>query len=217
MNLVLFGPPGAGKGTQSQLLCDRYKLRHLSTGDAIRAAIRSGSPLGREVKARVEGGHLIDDDQVSEMVREILRQWRSETDTFLFDGYPRTLRQVEHLEELCAEFGLTSPAVVSLDVPEDILMRRITGRRICLECKKIFNVYFNPPRREDGCDANACPLMQRPDDTPETVSERLRVYHNQTAPVLQHYEMRGRLAAIDGAGETEEVFERICAILAEHY
>lgn len=216
MNLVLFGPPGAGKGTQSQLICERFKLTHLSTGDCIRAAIRAGTPLGESVKAIVERGELIPDETVSQLVEEVVAGNRSTSDSFLFDGYPRTLSQIAHLEKVCEMFNLTAPVIVALEVPESALMLRITGRRICLDCKKTFNVYMNHPETT-GCDIHQCRLLQRADDKPETVRERLRVYHAQTEPVLHHYEMQGRLARINGSGATENVFERIHAILAETY
>lgn len=216
MNLVLFGPPGAGKGTQAQMLCERFKLRHLSTGDVIRAAIRSDTPLGRQMRETVEKGNLIPDSDVTKLVRDIVASERNRHDSFLFDGYPRTLHQVEDLDDICADYTLTQPIVVSLEVPEAMLFERITGRRICLDCKKTFNIYLNPPT-DPGCDVATCRLLQRTDDQPETVRERLRVYYRQTEPILHHYEMRGNLVTIDGSGEPPEVFERVSAILAEQY
>jgi len=217
VNLVLFGPPGAGKGTQAQRICEKYHLTHLSTGDAIRAAIRAGNAFGEKVRETVERGELIPDDMVTDLVIEFVKEKRPQTDSFLFDGFPRTTAQIGALDGICERFNLTPAAVVNLEVPESILMLRITGRRICLECKKTFNIYLNHPPKESGCDIMVCPLLQRADDKPETVRERLRVYHAQTEPVLHDYEMRGNLATINGTGDTEDVFERICTILAEHY
>lgn len=217
VNLILFGPPGAGKGTQSKLLCERFRLCHLSTGDVIRAAIRSGSEFGLSVKQRVERGELISDDDVTRLVELFVGERRSQTDSFLFDGFPRNIAQIDRLEEICQRFRLTEPAVVTLDVDEEVLELRITGRRICLECKGTFNVHYNPPPKEKGCGFTVCPMLQRADDTSETVRERLRIYREQTRPVLQHYEALGRLSSVEGTGGTEDVFQRICDLLVETY
>lgn len=219
MNLVLFGPPGAGKGTQAQKVCDQYLLTHLSTGDAIRKAIREKTPLGRQVAERVENGELISDDMVTGIVDEFIRQHRSQTDSFLFDGYPRTLRQIDQLEGLLEKHRLTPVAVVSLEVPDEELMDRITGRRMCSECRKTFNIHALDKQAIQTCDIcnGNPPLVQRKDDLPETVKERLRVYYEQTAPVLHQYEMMGQLSTIEGTGTPDQVFERLCAILSEQY
>lgn len=217
MNLVIFGPPGAGKGTQAQLLCDRFHLRHLSTGDAIRAAIRAGNELGNKVKNRVEAGELIPDDLVTDLVDDFIAGHRGETDSFLFDGFPRTLSQADRLKCIVDKHNLTTPAVVSLDVPESLLMLRITGRRICTDCRRTYNVYLSKLRHQDQCDMCHGPLLQRADDKPDTVRERLRVYHEQTAPVLHFFEMAGSLSHINGTGNPDEVFSRIYAVLSEQY
>lgn len=217
MNLVLFGPPGAGKGTQAQLICEKYRLTHLSTGDAIRAAIRQGNELGRRVKNCVEKGNLVSDELVSDLVDDFITNNRDKSGSFLFDGYPRTLSQAEQLERIIERHHLGAPAVVILDVPDDELMLRITGRRICADCKRTYNIYLSRLRHEDQCDNCHGPLLQRADDKPETVRERLRVYHEQTEPILHYYEMSGRLSTINGTGTPEQVFERIQKILAEHY
>lgn len=219
MNLVLFGPPGAGKGTQAQRVCDQYLLTHLSTGDAIRKAIREKTPLGRQVAERVEHGELIPDDMVTGIVDDFIGSHRSQTDSFLFDGYPRTLRQIEQLEGVLEKHRLTPVAVVSLEVPDAELMDRITGRRVCSECRKTFNIHALDTKAIKACDVcnGNPPLVQRKDDSPETVEERLRVYHEQTAPVLHQYEMMGKLSTIDGTGTPDQVFERLSAILSEQY
>ena len=217
MNLILFGPPGAGKGTQSKLLCERFHLTHLSTGDLIRAAIRAETDFGRRIKQRVEGGELISDEEVYQLVLEFVAARRSETDSFLFDGFPRTIPQIAMMDDLLERQRLAPPAIVNLDVPEELLLLRITGRRVCLDCKETFNIHFQPPPPERGCSFAACPMLQRADDKPETVRERLRVYHAQTRPLLHHYEMRGNLSSIDGSGSTEDVLERIESLLREHY
>ncbi|MCB2155405.1 adenylate kinase [bacterium] len=217
MNLVLFGPPGSGKGTQSELVCEKFHLSHLSTGEAMRAAIRAGTDLGKRVKAIVERGELVPDELVSEVVDKIVVEKRPSTDSFLFDGYPRTVSQVADLDRICEFHTLSSPAIVNLEVPSEILMLRLTGRRLCSECRRTYNVYFDPPKQTGVCDLCHGPLMKRVDDTPETVKERLEVYEQQTKPVLHEYDNRHVLSNIDGTGTTQEVFERIRAILAEQY
>ncbi|MBI5154956.1 adenylate kinase [Candidatus Poribacteria bacterium] len=217
MNLVLFGPPGAGKGTQSQLACQKFHLHHLSTGDAIRAAIRQGTEFGQKVKSLVECGELIPDDMVTELVRRVVAGIRGNTDSILFDGYPRTVEQVRDLDQILEEYNLSQPAIVNLEVPDEILMLRMTGRRICTECRRTYNVYLNPTRIPGVCDNCGGPLMQRVDDNADTVKERLRVYSWQTKPVLQLYENRGALNNIDGTGASQDVFARICDILTEQY
>lgn len=217
MNLVLFGPPGAGKGTQAQKLCETFHLTHLSTGDQIRAAIRAGTEWGKNFNELVARGELIGDEVVTELADEVIRKARPTTDSFLFDGYPRTLAQIDHLENLCDKYNLDSPAVVTLDVPEEDLLLRITGRRICPECRKSFNIHLMKDVDAHRCDGCAERLLQRPDDNAESVKERLRVYHEQTYPVIQHYENQGRLNVVTGIGTTEEVFESIYTVLKEFY
>lgn len=220
MNLVIFGPPGAGKGTQAQLLCKTFHLTHLSTGDAIRAAIRGGSELGKSFNKKVARGELISDDMVTAIANEFVKIERPNTDSFLFDGYPRTLNQITHLAKICEDHQLDTPAVVSLEVPEEALLLRITGRRICPSCRKSFNI--NNMEGAQGTDELQCDvcferLLQRPDDNAESVKERLRVYHSQTAPVIEYYESQGQLNRVDGIGSADEVFSRIYSVLKEFY
>lgn len=217
MNLVLFGPPGAGKGTQSQLLCETFKLTHLSTGDAIRTVIKSGTALGKECEKIVSGGNLLDDDMVTKIAEEVISKARANSDSFLFDGYPRTLRQIQQLNDLCAKYNLDAPAVVTLEVPFEELKLRLTGRRICPDCRKSFNVYLMPNVDAQRCGGCVERLLQRPDDNETSVQERLRVYMDQTRPVIQYYDNLGILTTINGVGTTEEVFQRIYGVLKEFY
>jgi adenylate kinase len=217
VNLVLFGPPGAGKGTQAQLLCETFKLTHLSTGDAIRAAIRSGSELGKRCEKIVARGELISDDMVTQLAESVIVAARASSDSFLFDGYPRTLNQISQLDELCQRYNLVTPAVITLEVPFEELKLRLTGRRICPSCRKSFNVYLMPKIDDYRCEGCVERLLQRPDDNEQSVQERLRVYREQTEPVINYYEQRGILEVVNGVGTTDEVFTRIYEVLRESY
>ncbi len=217
MNLVLFGPPGSGKGTQSERICKKYSMTHISTGDALRAAIRNKTEVGQRAQALIERGELVGDDVVTDLLRTIIAPLRSQTESFLFDGYPRTVGQVSILDDICEEFRLSHPVVINLTVPEETLMLRLTGRRICAECRATFNIYFKPTRQAGVCDHCSGPLTKRIDDSPETTRERLRVYHDQTAPVLSMYQESGMLYTIDATGDTEEVFRKVDRIIEENY
>ncbi len=217
MNLVIFGPPGSGKGTQSDLIVEHYGMTHISTGDALRQAIRNKTELGLKAQAIIEKGELVSDDIVTGLLREIIGSKRGQTASFLFDGYPRTLNQARQLEETCEEFSLSQPTLLNLHVPDETLMLRLTGRRICADCKATFNIYFHPTRQAGVCDVCSGPLTKRVDDQPETVRERLRVYREQSSPVLEYYEDQGRLYTIDAAGNPQEVFRKIAAIFEENY
>ncbi|HMX62960.1 MAG TPA: adenylate kinase [Candidatus Sumerlaeota bacterium] len=217
MNLVLFGPPGSGKGTQSERVVKQYSLTHISTGDALRTAIRNKTAVGLKAREVIERGELVSDELVTEMLREIIRPLRDTTDSFLFDGYPRTTPQVEQLANLCEEFSLSHPAVINLHVPEETLILRLTGRRICADCKATYNIYFKPTRQAGVCDECSGPLTKRVDDNPETTRERLRVYHEQSAPVLRIYGEQGVLYTIDATGSTDDVAKKISRIIEENY
>lgn len=217
MNLVLFGPPGSGKGTQSERLVTEYTLTHISTGEALRAAIRQGTELGKVAQELMARGELVSDDLVTDLLSSLIRQHRSQSDSFLFDGYPRTLEQTARLERLCEEYRLSPPACIKLDVPDQTLILRLSGRRICASCGATFNIYFKPTRHAGVCDICSGPLTKRVDDSADTVRERLRVYHNQSAPVLDYYRDHGLLYTIDANGSSDEVFRKITAIIEENY
>ncbi len=217
MNLVLFGPPGSGKGTQSERIVKQYALTHISTGDALRAAIRNKTEVGLKAQAVIERGELVGDALVTELLRDIIRPLRPMTESFLFDGYPRTGAQVEQLGILCDEFALAPPTVINLHVPEETLILRLTGRRICADCKSTYNIYFKPTRQAGVCDNCAGPLTKRVDDNPETTRERLRVYHEQSSPVLRIYGEQGMLYTIDATGSSDDVFRKISRIIEENY
>jgi adenylate kinase len=213
LNVILLGAPGAGKGTQAERIVARYGLPHISTGEMLRAAVQQGTEMGRAAKRHMDAGGLVPDEVVIGVVRERL----AEPDTrhgFLLDGFPRTLPQAERLDGMLAETGRAITHVVLIDVPEEELVQRISGRRSCTACGKLYNVTFDPPREEGVCDACGAPLLQRADDNEETVRNRLVVYRSQTAPLVGYYADKGVLGEAHGGGKLpDEVFEQVADIL----
>ncbi len=209
MILVLLGPPGAGKGTQARRLTEGRGLPQLSTGDMLRAEIAGGGALGRQAAAVVDSGRLMPD----EIMTGIISNRIDEEDCaggFILDGFPRTTAQAGALDDLLASKGLALDAVLLLDVDEEALVERISGRSTCRNCGEGYHDLFKPPAEEGRCDkCGAFDLERRPDDSAETVRERLRVYHNRTAPVLPYYEAKGLLRRVDGMAEMSEVARQI--------
>ena len=202
MNLILLGAPGAGKGTQGALLEERLGMGRIATGDLLREAVRQGTPLGRQAKSFMDAGELVPDDVILGLVREAAAAGDS-----VFDGFPRTTAQAEALDALLAEEGQKIDAVVVVDVPDDLLVRRIAGRRSCPACGAVYNVHLQPPRVEGVCDRCGSKLTQRADDTEETVHRRLQVYREQTEPLIDYYREQGTpLHTIDGTRPVDEVF-----------
>jgi adenylate kinase len=214
-NVVLLGAPGAGKGTQAERIAARYGLPHVSTGDMLRAAVARGTEMGREARRSMDAGELVPDEVVIGVVRERL----TEDDThggFLLDGFPRTIEQAERLDALLADAGRALTHVVQLDVPEDELVERLAGRRLCRSCGKGYHVKFDPPAREGVCDVCGGELYQRADDNEETVRNRLAVYREQTEPLVAYYREKGVLHTAFGGGKMpDEVFEQVQAALGE--
>jgi adenylate kinase len=212
-NVVLLGAPGAGKGTQAERIVARFGLPHISTGDMLRAAVAKDTAMGREAKRYMESGELVPDEVVIGVVRDRL----AEDDTregFLLDGFPRTIEQAERLDALLADAGRRLTDVVQLDVPEDELVERLAGRRLCRSCGKGYHVVFDPPRREGVCDVCGGELYQRADDNEETVRNRLSVYREQTEPLVEYYRDRGILRTAFGGGKMpDEVFEQVRGFL----
>ena len=208
MRIVFLGAPGSGKGTQAQRLMAEHSMVQVSTGDLLRAAVAAGSELGRRAKAAMEAGELVSDEIVLGMIRERLQQ--PDTDAgFILDGFPRNLAQAEALESELADLNKHLEAVILLDVDFDILMKRLTGRRTCSKTGKLLNVYFSPQQDLDACKAAGGELIQRADDNEETIGNRLEVYREQTAPLIEYYERAGLLRAVDGEGEIEEIYARL--------
>lgn len=213
MDIILFGPPGAGKGTQGQLLAERRGLVRLSTGDLLRDALRDGTPLGREAKKFMDAGELVPDDVILGLVREIMQDGGGRS--FIFDGFPRTEAQAEGLSRLVDDLGRRIDAVIVLEVPDDTLVRRLSGRMWCSECGAVYNVHTDPPAKAGVCDACGGELIQRADDREETVRRRLDVYRAQTEPVLAWYERSGvSVVRLDGDRTVDAVQTDIESALA---
>ena len=208
--IILLGPPGAGKGTLAESLKDKTDFIHVSTGDMLRAAIKAESPVGLEAKAFMDKGELVPDAVILGIIKERIAQEAGDA-RFMFDGFPRTLEQAEGLDQLLAELGGTLLNVVNMSVPDDILVQRLSGRRICKTCGAVYHVINVPPKTDGICDNDGAELYQRPDDNEETVRNRLSVYENQTAPLISYYRDHGLICDVD-ASVTPEI---TCALSLE--
>lgn len=205
---MLLGPPGAGKGTQAAAIRERYGIPHVSTGEMLREAIATGSALGVKVKNIVEAGSLVPDELVGEVVAERLKRDDARKG-FLLDGFPRTIRQAGILDSVLKARNEELTAVIKIDLEDEVVVRRLSGRRGCVSCGALFHVEFSRPRKEGICDSCGGELQQREDDREEVIRRRLTVYHEQTAPLTDHYRSSGHLREVDGNGPREEVTERI--------
>jgi adenylate kinase len=201
MRIVLLGAPGSGKGTQSQLLVKAHGVPQISTGDLLREAVAKGTGLGLRAKAAMDAGKLVDDATVLGMIRERIGQ-PDATDGFILDGFPRNLAQAEALEKLLDELGTPLDSVVLMSLDMGVLFKRLTGRRICQDCGRVFNVYTSPP---DGTHR----VIQRPDDKEEVIGKRLEVYEAQTKPLIKYYESAGLLRSVDADADVDTVFKSI--------
>lgn len=212
MNLVLLGPPGAGKGTQAKRLAARFGIPQVSTGDILRKAVKDGTELGKQAGPIMAAGKLVPDDLVVGIVRERLLQPDAAAG-FILDGFPRTIPQAEKLEQALASFKKKLDAVISLEVPIDTLVERISGRRSCPRDGSVYHVVQNPPRREGFCDLCGASLVQREDDKPEAVRTRMEAYAADTAPLKDFYARRGLLQVVDGVGAPEAIEAAVVAAL----
>ncbi|MDQ0160385.1 adenylate kinase [Alkalibacillus sp. S2W] len=212
MNLILMGLPGAGKGTQAEKIVEKYDIPHISTGDMFRSAIKEGTPLGKEAKSYMDAGDLVPDEVTVGIVKERLSKPDCEKG-FLLDGFPRTVAQAEALENLLSELDTSLDYVIHVKVPEEKLVDRLTGRRICPECGATYHVEFNPPKEDGKCDIDGATLIQREDDQPETVRNRLNVNMEQTKPLLDYYGDKGYLVDVNGDQHIDDVFEQIDDII----
>ena len=214
MRIILLGPPGAGKGTQGERLVKQYNLPHISTGDIFRAAIKEGTEMGLKAKEYMDKGELVPDEIVVGVVKERLMQPDLEGG-YLLDGFPRTVAQAEALDAALLAMGTPATGVINVDVNQDELIDRLTGRRVCKSCGSTYHVKFNPPKVRSVCDKCGGELYQRSDDTVETVKQRLDVYRNQTAPLIDFYTNQGILYTVDGSRDIDDVFKDITTILDE--
>jgi len=212
MNLILLGPPGAGKGTQAKRMVETYGIPQISTGDMLREAVKNQTQLGLEAKKFMDSGQLVPDEVVIGLVKE--RLGRDDcAKGFMLDGFPRTVPQAEELDKVLAGMNKNLDHVISIEVPNEELMGRLTGRRTCKQCGAGFHVIFDPPKQEGVCDKCGGELYQRDDDNEATVSNRLKVYESQTKPLIDYYSAKGLLRPIDGVGAIDEIFGRIKALL----
>lgn len=212
MNILFMGPPGAGKGTQAERISSEFSIPHISTGDAFRAAMKQGTPLGQKAQEFVNQGLLVPDDVTNGIVQERLQEDDCKAG-FLLDGFPRTIPQAEALDGILTSIGRKLEHVVNLHVDRSLLLARLTGRRICKSCGATYHLVFNPPKAENRCDRCGGDLYQRSDDTEEKVGTRLDEYMNKTAPLLDYYRAKGLLRQVDGAQEIDQVTQAISNIV----
>lgn len=211
MKIILLGPPGAGKGTQAKSISNRYSIPHISTGDIFRKNISENTPLGIEAKKYIDQGQLVPDEVTINMVKDRLQEDDC-TKGYLVDGFPRTVSQAEALQKFIKERGESLDTALLIYVPMDFILERMTGRRVCPSCGASYHVKFNPALN-GKCELCGTEVVQRKDDTAETVKERLDVYERQTQPLIEYYEEKSLLSQVDGTKAINEVFESICGIL----
>lgn len=212
MRIIMLGAPGAGKGTQAAQVASKYNVPHISTGDIFRANIKGGTELGKKAKTYMDQGALVPDELVVDLVADRIRQDDC-ANGYVFDGFPRTIPQAEALDHALAGMGSKLDCAIDIDVPDEVIVNRMSGRRACLACGATYHVQFNPPKAEDICNVCEKGLVLRDDDKPETVKTRLEVYHTQTQPLIEYYTGKGILKSVDGTQDVAEVFKTITDIL----
>jgi adenylate kinase len=213
LNLVLLGPPGAGKGTQAERLVSDFDLPYYATGDILRAAVQEGTELGTEAKGYMDRGELVPDELICKVIMERIDTPDAE-DGFLLDGFPRNKEQADILERALEKRERKLTAVLLIDAPDEEVIKRISGRRVCVKNQHVYHVDYDPPKHEGVCDQDGSRLIQRDDDKPETIKKRLEVYHGQTKPLIDYYESRSSLRRFDGSRTPSEVHDHIRATLA---
>jgi adenylate kinase len=213
LNLILVGPPGAGKGTQAERITQDFGLPYFATGNILRAAVADGTELGRKAKEYMDAGNLVPDELIVGVLLEAL-DGEAASEGFLLDGFPRKLSQADALNAALEKVGRKLTAVLLIDVPDEEVIRRLSGRRTCSKNGHTYHVEFDPPKHEGVCDQDGSKLIQRDDDKPETISKRLRVYHDETEPLVDYYEGRDLLRRFDGSRTPTEVHDHIRATIA---
>ena len=208
MRLIMLGAPGAGKGTQAAKVAESLHIPHISTGDIFRANIKNGTELGKKAKAFMDAGKLVPDELTCDLVADRLAQSDC-SEGFILDGFPRTIPQAEALEEVLTKLGTKIDYAVNIDVPDEAIVSRMSGRRACVGCGATYHIVYNPPKTENVCDVCGQTLILRDDDKPETVQTRLKVYHDQTQPLIDFYSGKGALVTVDGTMGLEDVFKAI--------
>jgi adenylate kinase len=213
LNLILFGPPGAGKGTQAERLRKDFELPYIATGDMLRANVKEQTELGRQAKAYMDAGDLVPDELILAMAADRLNEDDAQ-DGFILDGFPRTLEQAQALDRQLSDMGRRVTAALLIDVPDEEVIRRLSGRRMCVKSGHSYHVEFDPPKHEGVCDQDGSRLVQREDDTPDVIENRLRVYHEKTKPLVDYYDKLGLMRRIDGTREPADVHGHIRAVIA---
>ena len=212
MKIIMLGAPGAGKGTQAKKIADKYQIPHISTGDIFRANIKDGTELGKKAKSYMDQGQLVPDELTLELIMDRFQNPDCKNG-YVLDGFPRTIPQAEALTEALAKKGETIDYAINVEVPDENIINRMGGRRACLACGSTYHIVYAPTKVEGICDRCGEKLVLRDDDKPETVKNRLNVYHNQTQPLIEYYTKQGKLAEVDGTQSMEDVFNAIVKIL----
>ena len=212
MRLIFLGPPGVGKGTQAVKLSQKYGIPHISTGDALREAVARKTEIGLKAKSYMDRGALVPDEVVIGIIRERLDRDDCRSG-FILDGFPRTVKQAEALDEILKTMRMELDAVLNVEAPDDVIIERLSGRRTCRSCGRVYHIIYMPPKKEGVCDVCGGELYQRDDDKPEAIARRLQVYKEQTAPLIEYYEGKGKLHRIDGSQDVDGVFRQITGLL----